>query len=305
MKKIFLAGHKGMVGSAILNKLKKKNSKIFVASKKEIDLENYYQTENFFKKNKFDEIYLCAAKVGGILANENFPVEFLIKNINIQNNCISLAYKYKIKKLLFLGSSCIYPKFAKQPIKEKYLLSGKLEKTNEAYALAKISGLKLCEFYNKQYKTDYRAVMPTNLYGPNDNYDLKNSHVIPALIKKALSLKKKPNDAFIIWGSGNPKREFLHSNDLADACIMLMKISKKKYSKILGNDSCINIGSGQEVTIKKLAKIIKSHVKIKNKISFDRSKPDGTPRKILDSKKNKKNRMETKNYFEDWNKEDN
>jgi GDP-L-fucose synthase len=231
---------------------------------------------------------LCAAKVGGILANENFPVEFLIKNINIQNNCISLAYKYKIKKLLFLGSSCIYPKFAKQPIKEKYLLSGKLEKTNEAYALAKISGLKLCEFYNKQYKTDYRAVMPTNLYGPNDNYDLKNSHVIPALIKKALSLKKKPNDAFIIWGSGNPKREFLHSNDLADACIMLMKISKKKYSKILGNDSCINIGSGQEVTIKKLAKIIKSHVKIKNKISFDRSKPDGTPRKILDSKKIKK-----------------
>ncbi|MDA9138141.1 GDP-L-fucose synthase [Candidatus Pelagibacter ubique] len=289
MKRVFIAGHNGMVGSAILNILKKKNNyKIITASKNKVNLENFTQTENFFKKNNVDEIYLCAAKVGGIEANNKFPVEFMLKNLNIQNNCISLGFKYNVRKILFLGSSCIYPKFSKQPIKESYLLSGKLEDTNEAYALAKISGLKLCQYYNTEFKTDFRAVMPTNLYGPNDNYDLNNSHVIPALIKKTLLLKKKPNKPLIIWGTGKPKREFLHSQDLAEGCIKIMNLSKKRYKDILGEDSCINIGSGEEVTIKHLAENIKKIINIKNKIRFDKSKPDGTPRKILDISKIKK-----------------
>ena len=289
MKKVFIAGHNGMVGSAILNNLKKKNNyKIITTSKNKVNLENFSQCENFLKKKNIDEIYLCAAKVGGIDANNKFPVEFMLKNLNIQNNCISLGFKYGVKKILFLGSSCIYPKFSKQPIKESYLLSGKLEDTNEAYALAKISGLKLCQYYNTEYRTDFRAVMPTNLYGPNDNYDLNNSHVIPAIIKKTLLLKKKPNKPLIIWGTGKPKREFLHSQDLAEGCIKIMNLSKKRYKDILGEDSCINIGSGEEVTIKQLAENIKKIINIKNKIEFDKSKPDGTPRKILDISKIKK-----------------
>ena len=289
MKQIFIAGHNGMVGSAILKILqKKKNCKILTVTRKKVDLEDYNQVESFFKKNPINEIYLCAAKVGGINANKKFPVEFLLNNLKIQNNCISLAFKYKIKKILFLGSSCIYPKLSKQPIKEDYLLSGKLEDTNEAYALAKISGMKLCNYYNKQYNTDYRSVMPTNLYVPNDNYNLMNSHVISALIKKTLLIKKKPTKPLIVWGTGRPKREFLHSQDLAEGCIKIMNLSKKGYKDILGNDACINVGSGKEITIKQLAETIKKIINIKNKIKFDKSKPDGTPRKILNISKIKK-----------------
>jgi len=285
MKKIFIAGHKGMVGSAILRNISKKN-KIITVDKNKINLLSFEQTLNLFKKNKFDEVYICAAKVGGILANSKYPADFIYENLQIQNNCIISAFKTKVKKLLFLGSSCIYPKKTKIPIKEKYLLTGKLEITNDAYAVAKIAGIKMCESFNKQYNTDYRAVMPTNLYGPNDNYDPNNSHVLAALLQKILFAKKNNKKIITIWGNGKPKREFLHVDDFAKGCLKIMTISKKKYLDICGDENqFINIGSSKEISIKYLAKLISKIINYKGKFKYDIKKPNGTMRKLMDSSK--------------------
>ena len=289
MKKIFVAGHKGMVGSAIFRKLKNKSNKIVMADKKKLNLLDQKSVLSFFKKNKFDEVYLCAAKVGGIHANNTYLADFIYQNLEIQNNFIHSAYLAKVKKLMFLGSSCVYPKKPKIPIKEDYLLTGELENTNEMYAIAKIAGLKMCKAYNAQFKTDFRAVMPTNLYGKNDNYDSLNSHVIAALIKKIVLAKKQNKKSLIVWGTGKPKREFLHVDDLADATIKIMNLSKSKYIKIAGEKfPFINIGSGSDISIKDLAKKISKIVGFKGKMIFDKSKPDGTFQKLMDNTKLKK-----------------
>ena len=289
MKKIFVAGHKGMVGSAIFRKLKNKSNKIVMADKKKLNLLDQKSVLSFFKKNKFDEVYLCAAKVGGIHANNTYLADFIYQNLEIQNNFIHSAYLAKVKKLMFLGSSCVYPKKPKIPIKEDYLLTGELENTNEMYAIAKIAGLKICKAYNAQFKTDFRAVMPTNLYGKNDNYDSLNSHVIAALIKKIVLAKKQNKKSLIVWGTGKPKREFLHVDDLADATIKIMNLSKSKYIKIAGEKfPFINIGSGSDISIKDLAKKISKIVGFKGKMIFDKSKPDGTFQKLMDNTKLKK-----------------
>ena len=285
MKKIFIAGHKGMVGSVILNKLIKRN-KIYTIDKNKLNLIDQNKTLNYFKKNKFDQVYMCAAKVGGIYANSRYSADFIYDNLQIQNNCIMSAYKTGVKRILFLGSSCIYPKKSKIPIKENFLLSGKLETTNEAYAIAKIAGLKLCESFNNQYKTDYRTVMPTNLYGPNDNYDDQNSHVLAALIKKIQYAKMNKKKKITVWGDGLSKREFLHSNDFADACIKIMNISKKKYFNLTGKtNQFINIGYGKDITIKALTKLICKIANYNCKIEYDKRKPNGTFRKLIDSSK--------------------
>jgi len=285
MKRIFIAGHRGMVGSSILRNISKKN-KIITAEKKKIDLINFDKTYKFFKKNKFDEVYLCAAKVGGIHANNTYVADFIYQNLEIQNNFIHSAYLAKVKKLMFLGSSCVYPKKPKIPIKEEYLLTGELESTNEMYAIAKIAGLKMCKAYNLQFKTDFRAIMPTNLYGQNDNYDDLNSHVLAALIKKIVLAKKQNRKSFKVWGTGKPKREFLHVDDLADATIKIMNLSKSKYNKITGKKfPFINVGSGSDISIKDLAKLVSKIVGFKGKMIFDKSKPDGTIRKLMDNTK--------------------
>ena len=289
MKKIFIAGHKGMVGSAIFRKLKNKSNKIVIADKKKLNLLNQKSVLSFFKKNKFDEVYLCAAKVGGIHANSTYVVDFIYQNLEIQNNCIHSAYLSKVKKLMFLGSSCVYPKKPKIPIKEDYLLTSELENTNEMYAIAKIAGLKMCKAYNAQFKTDFRAVMPTNLYGQNDNYNTLNSHVLAALIKKIVLAKKQNKKSFTVWGTGKPKREFLHVDDLADATVKIMNLSKSKYNKIAGEKfPFINIGSGSDISIKDLAKKISKIVGFNGKMIFDKSKPDGTFRKLMDNTKLRK-----------------
>ncbi len=285
MKKIFIAGHKGMVGSSIYRNISKKN-KIFVVDRKKVDLLDFKKTFQFFKKNKFDEVYLCAAKVGGIYANSTYPADFIYQNLQIQNNCIFSAYKTKVKKVLFLGSSCVYPGKVKVPIKENYLMTGKLEKTNEAYAVAKIAGIKMCESFNKQYGTDYRSVMPTNLYGPNDNYEELDSHVLPALVKKIVDAKKKNKKTVTIWGNGKTKREFLHTDDLASACIKVMNLSKEKYRKMCGpHDQFVNVGYGKEITIKQLAILISKVAGYNGKFNYDKKKPNGTYRKLTDSSK--------------------
>jgi GDP-L-fucose synthase len=287
--KIFIAGHNGMVGSAILRYLKKKKfKKIITIEKKKINLLNYQKVNSFLKKIKPDIIFLAAAKVGGIKANNDFPYNFLYENLVIQNNVIHSAYLNNIKKLVFIGSSCMYPKFSIQPIKEDYLLSSKLEKTNEGYALAKICGLKLCEYINKQFNSqnyDYRTFVPCNLYGLNDNYDSENSHVIPALIRKIYLAKKNNISNVIIWGTGKPKREFLYVDDLAEIVVRLSIMSKKKIlSKIKNKYSVVvNIGSGQEITIGNLANLIKKIIKYKGKLIFN-NELDGTPRKVMDLK---------------------
>lgn len=286
-KKIFVAGHRGMVGSAILRELKRNGFKnIVTRSKKDLNLENQSKVNNFFKRNKIDEIYLAAAKVGGIYANKNFPYDFLYTNLAIQTNVINACLKYNVKKILFLGSSCVYPKNSKIPITEDSLLKGSLEKTNEAYAIAKISGFKLCEAINLQYpnsKLDTRCVMPTNIYGPGDNFSDLNSHMVPALIKRFHEAKIKNSKKVIIWGSGKPKREYLFVDDLANAVIMIMNLDIRKYKKILKNESnFINIGSNEENTILKIAKIIKKVVGFKGSIENDYRKPDGVKRKKLD-----------------------
>ena len=286
MMKIFIGGHKGMVGSAILRKIKNSHNKIVIADKKKINLLDQKSVLNFFKKNKFDEVYLCAAKVGGIHANNTYLAEFIYQNLEIQNNFIHSAYLTKVKKLMFLGSSCVYPKKTKIPIKEEYLLTSELESTNEMYAIAKIAGLKMCKAYNSQFKTDFRAIMPTNLYGQNDNYDGLNSHVLAALIKKIVLAKKQNKKSFKVWGTGKPKREFLHVDDLADATIKIMNLSKLKYNKIAGEKfPFINVGTGSDISIKDLAKLISKIVGFKGKMIFDKSKPDGTIRKLMDNTK--------------------
>ena len=288
--KIFVAGHKGMVGSALVRLLKRKKVKIITKEKKELNLLDQKKVQSFFKNNKIDQVYLAAAKVGGIHANNTYPAEFIYENLMIQNNVIHSAFLSGVKKLLFLGSSCIYPKNAKQPMKEEELLTGKLEPTNEPYALAKIAGIKMCESYNRQYGNshgiDYRCVMPTNLYGPGDNYHPENSHVIPALIQRFQDAKVKNLEFVTVWGTGTPRREFLYVEDLARASIFIMNIEKKVYyEQTSPMCSHLNVGSGEDLTIKELAKIIKEVVGFKGKIKFDPSKPDGTKRKFLDNKK--------------------
>lgn len=281
--KIYVAGHTGMVGSAIVNELKSKGYRnVIYQSRHELDLLNQNDVEIFFRTHKPSHVFISAAKVGGIYANDNYRAQFLYENLQIQNNLIHFAHKYEVEKLLFLGSSCIYPKECNQPIKEEYLLTGELENTNEPYALAKIAGIKMCETYAYQYSSNFYSAMPTNLYGPNDNFDLKMSHVIPALISKfhdSMVLKK---DFVEIWGSGKPLREFLYVNDLANACVFLMEEieSKDIYSQ---NISQINVGSNIEISIMDLALKIKEVIGYGGNLKFDSSKPDGTMRKIIDS----------------------
>jgi len=272
-----------MVGSSILKQLKKiKNVKIFTASRARLNLCNQYEVERYFKRNKFDEVYMAAARVGGIKANSDYPAEFLYENSMIQLNIINSAFISGVKKLLFLGSSCIYPKNAKQPMVEEELLNGYLEKTNEPYAIAKISGIKLCQYYTKQYDVDYRCLMPTNLYGPEDNFNLDNAHVIPSLLRKFHNSKVMKKNMVEIWGTGKPKREFLHVADLAKASLKVMSISKKKYSSMMNEDVAhLNVGTGLDISIKNLAILIKEIVGFEGKIFFNTKMPDGTKRKLL------------------------
>ena len=287
--KIYIAGHNGLVGSELLSLLIESGyKKILFKSRKELDLTNQIAVDNFFKKNKPEFLIICAAKVGGILENKNYPMEFLLDNLSIQKNLLLAAMKHNIKRTIFLGSSCIYPKFSKIPIKESYLMTGKLEKTNESYALSKIVGMKLCEIMFHKYKKDIICLMPTNLYGDNDNFDIASSHVIPGLISKFLLAKKNKLDVKI-WGSGKPIREFLHVKDLAEAILILLKSNKLKIKKVSNNElPIINIGSGESISIKNLALLIKKISQFKGRVIFDKKYPDGTINKNLDSSKIKK-----------------
>ena len=276
--KIYVAGHRGMVGSAIVRKLRSEGfDNLIFRTSSELDLTNQLAVANFFEEEKPDYVFLAAAKVGGINANNIYRGQFLYENLIIESNVIHHSYLNKVKKLLFLGSSCIYPKFADQPIKESSLLTGLLEPTNEPYAIAKIAGIKLCETYRDQYGVDFISAMPTNLYGPNDNYDLNNSHVLPALIRKFHTAKVNGESEVEIWGTGSPLREFLHVDDLAEACYFLME----NYSR----GETINVGYGSDLSIKSLAKLIKDVVDFDGKLTFNASKPDGTPRKIMSSER--------------------
>lgn len=276
--KIYIAGHRGMVGSAILRKLKKEGYENFVLhTSRELDLRDQKAVEQFFSAEKPDYVFLAAAKVGGIVANNTYRAEFLYDNLMIQNNIIHNSHQQGVKKLLFLGSSCIYPKMAPQPLKEDYLLTGLLEPTNEPYAIAKISGIKMCDAYRHQYGSNFISAMPTNLYGPNDNYDLKNSHVLPALIRKFHEAKENNAEFVEIWGTGSPLREFMHVDDLAEACYFLMH----NYN----DPGFVNVGTGVDISIKDLALLIKRIVGFNGELRFDTSKPDGTPRKLMDVSK--------------------
>jgi GDP-L-fucose synthase len=274
--KIYVAGHRGMVGSAIVRALQSQGfNNLVLRTSGELDLREQQAVRDFFQAEKPDYVFLAAAKVGGIKANATYPAEFLYDNLMIQNNVIHQSYQQQVKKLLFLGSSCIYPKMAPQPLKEEYLLSGPLEPTNDAYAVAKIAGIKMCESYRKQYGCNFISAMPTNLYGPNDNYDLQNSHVLPALIRKFHEAKEQGKPTVEIWGTGTPRREFLHVDDLAEAALFLME----NYDDLL----FVNVGSGSDLEIKSLALMIKDIVGFSGELEFDTSKPDGTPRKLMDS----------------------
>lgn len=280
--KIFIAGHRGMVGSAILRELKRKGYKnLLTATRSELDLTQQKSVDSFFKSNEIEYVFLAAAKVGGILANKNNPSGFLYDNLMLEMNVINASHVYGVKKLEFLGSSCIYPKLAPQPLKESYLLSGYLESTNEAYALAKISGLKYCEYLNRQFGDNFISVMPTNLYGPNDNYHPVNSHVLPALIRKFHEAKVQQKKSVQCWGDGSPLREFLYVDDLASLCVYLMESD-------FSDAETINAGSGKEITIKELAELVADVVGYKGLIEWDTSKPNGTPRKVLDNSKSAK-----------------
>lgn len=273
--KIYIAGHNGMVGSALVRKLQAEGfTNLILKTSEELDLTNQQQVISFFKKELPEYVFLAAAKVGGIVANNTFRAQFIYENLMIESNVIHQSYVYKVKKLLFLASSCIYPKFAKQPINESELLQGALENTNEPYAIAKIAGIKLCENYNKQYGTNFISVMPTNLYGPNDTYNLKNSHVLPALLQKFYDAKINKLKSVEVWGSGTPMREFMHVDDLAAACYFLM-------NNYQGNIP-VNIGTGEDISIKELAMLIKDILGFKGEIYWNKEKPDGTPRKLLD-----------------------
>ncbi len=282
--KIFVAGANGLVGSSIVRCLKKHNYvNIFTPKRGELDLMDARATDTWFKKNRPDYLFLAAAKVGGIMANSTYPADFIYQNLMIQNNIIHQSYIHKVKKLIFLGSSCIYPKHCAQPMKEEYLMTGKLESTNSAYAISKIAGIEMCWAYNRQHTTHFIPVMPTNLYGPNDNFDLETSHVLPALIRKFYEAKQNNEPSVTVWGTGSVKREFLHVDDLADASLFLMN---KQFSKndYLSNP-LYNIGCGKDITIKELAQLIKEVLNYQGKIIFDLSKPDGTPQKLLDVSK--------------------
>ncbi len=273
--KIYIAGHRGMVGSAIIRRLEENGyTNIIYRTSAELDLRNQAAVEKFFEEEKPEYVFLAAAKVGGIYANNTYPAEFIYDNLMIETNVINSSYKNNVKKLLFLGSSCIYPKFAEQPIKEEYLLTGSLEETNEAYAIAKITGIELCKFYRRQYGCDFISAMPTNLYGINDNFNLETSHVMPALIRKFHEAKINKVEEVVMWGTGKPRREFMYVDDLADSLIHLML----NYS----NEIHVNLGTGEDIEIGELANLIKEIVGFKGKIVNDLSKPDGTPRKLLD-----------------------
>jgi GDP-L-fucose synthase len=273
--KIYIAGHRGLVGSAIVRKLEEQGySNLVYRTSKELDLRDKNAVDKFFAEEKPDYVFLAAAKVGGIVANNIYPADFIRDNLMIQTNIIDASYRNDVNKLLFLGSTCIYPKFAPQPMKEEHLLTGELEPTNEPYAIAKIAGIKMCQSYNRQYGTKYISAMPTNLYGPNDNFDLHTSHVMPALIRKFHEAKELNTPFVEVWGTGTPKREFLYSDDLADACVFLMNYYE-------GNE-IVNIGVGNDISIKELAESIKQVVGFNGEIKFDTSKPDGTPRKLVD-----------------------
>ena len=290
--KIYVAGHRGLVGSAIVCNLQEKGfTNLLTRTHADLDLTNQAATNAFFAQEKPDYVFLAAAKVGGIHANNEYPAEFIRDNLAIQINIIDAAYQNNVKRLMFLGSSCIYPKLAPQPMKEEYLLTGPLEPTNRPYALAKIAGIEMCWSYNRQYGTKYLAVMPTNLYGPGDNYHPENSHVIPALIRKFHEAKEAKAPTVTVWGTGTARREFLYSEDMADACVFLMKLPEEKYGILLGSDEAksgkfepplINIGVGWDVTIRELAETVKQVVGYEGEIVFDATKPDGTPRKLMD-----------------------
>ena len=294
--KIYVAGHTGLVGSAILKELKDQGyTNVLTETHKELDLLNSEYVSDFFKKEKPEYVILAAAKAGGIVGNNTFPAEFIYENLQIQNNVIHNSYLNGVKKLLFLGSSCIYPKNCPQPIKEEYLLTGELEPTNEPYAVSKIAGIKMCQSYNRQYGTNYICVMPTNLYGTSDDFHPENSHVIPGLINRIHNAKTTNKPLVTVWGTGKPKREFLYAQDLANACIHLLET----YSE----NQIINIGSGEELTIKELAEVISSVVGYKGNFSFDTTKPDGTPRKLLDISKLAKSGWRAKTSLKDGVKE--
>ena len=287
--KIYVAGHRGLVGSALMRNLREKGyENLLTRTHAELDLTSQAAVEAFFAAEKPDYVFLAAAKVGGIHANNEYPAEFIRDNLSIQTHIIHAAYQNQVRRLLFLGSSCIYPKLAPQPLKEEHLLTGPLEPTNRPYALAKIAGIEMCWSYNRQYGTQYLAVMPTNLYGPGDNYHPENSHVIPALIRKFHEAKLSQSPSVSVWGTGTPRREFMYSEDMADACVYLMNLPDAQFAPLLGQDRndglapLVNIGVGEDITIRELAETVKSVVGYQGGIGFDASKPDGTPRKLMD-----------------------
>ena len=283
--RIFVAGHLGMVGSAIVRQLSRDtNVELLLRSRSELDLKNFQSVKKFIQTHKPDQIYLAAAKVGGIHANNSYPATFIADNIAIQSNVIRASHEAGIQKLLFLGSSCIYPQLATQPMKEEYLLTGKLEPTNEPYAIAKIAGIKMCESYNRQYGVDYRCLMPTNLYGHNDNFHIENSHVIPAMMRRFHEAKVNEDLSVNVWGTGKPMREFLYVDDMADASVHVMNLPHEKLLKAISDPMCshINVGTGKDITIKELADTMATVVNYSGDILFDSSRPDGTPRKLMD-----------------------
>ncbi len=300
IKRVFVAGHRGMVGSAIVRQLEQENVELILRDRKALDLLNQQAVFDFFQTEKIDEVYLAAAKVGGIVANNNYPADFIYENLMIECNIIHSAHLAGIQKLLFLGSSCIYPKLAPQPMAEDSLLTGLLEATNEPYAIAKIAGIKLCESYNRQYGRDYRSVMPTNLYGPNDNFHPENSHVIPALIRRFHQAKVNNDSEVIAWGSGKPMREFLYVDDMASASVHVMSLATSTYQAHTEPMlSHINVGTGLDCTIRELVETVAQVVGYKGRITFDSSKPDGTPRKLMDVSRLKSLGWQYKTQLED------
>jgi GDP-L-fucose synthase len=284
--KTYVAGHRGMVGGAILRKLEARGIEAITRTHADLDLTNQAAVRDFMRSEKPDRVILAAAKVGGIHANNNYPAEFIYDNLMIESNVIHQAYAAGVQRLLFLGSSCIYPKMATQPMREDALLTGTLEPTNEPYAIAKIAGLKLCESYNRQYGTDYRSVMPTNLYGPGDNFHAQNSHVLPALIRRFHEAVRDGVEEVVIWGTGNPRREFLHVDDMADASLFVADLAREVYERVTDPMLCLlNVGTGSDVTIRELAEMVARVTGFEGKIGFDTNKPDGTPRKLLDVSK--------------------
>jgi GDP-L-fucose synthase len=284
--RIFVAGHRGLVGSAIRRELERQGyTNLLLTTRAELDLMNGPAVEKFFAQGRPEYVFLAAAKVGGILANNTYPADFIRDNLEIQTNVIDAAYRSGVKRLLFLGSSCIYPKLCPQPIKEEYLLTGPLEPTNRAYALAKIAGIEMCWSYNRQYGTQFLSAMPTNLYGPGDNFDLNKSHVLPALIRKAAEAKAAGEKKIVVWGTGTPRRELLYSDDLAEACVFLMSLPDAKFSTLLNSDQppLINIGTGHDLSIRELAELVCRVIGYDGALEFDTTKPDGTPQKLMDS----------------------